>query len=140
MSTTALARWLEALNARGDQAATRRAVDDEVRIERCGFHATRDQVLEVLNGAVAVNDWLALTRDVVEFRLDGDSRCDAGGEIAARYAVVVEAANFRGGGEWHLRLANDGRIAWLRHQPDDLEQATPEPDPGHQPGHAHDHG
>lgn len=142
MSTpdVALERWLEALNARGDLAATRRAVDTDVRIERCGFHATRHQLVEVLQGAAAVNDWLTLTRDVVQFQLDGAPRCSEDGEVTVRYSVVVETADFRGGGEWRLRLTDDGRIAWLHHQPDDLaESAVAAEPPSHQPHHAHDH-
>ncbi len=110
--TAALQRWVDALNARVQPEISRLAVSDSVRIERCGFDADRGRVVQVIEGLAAVDAWAAMSRDVCRFTL-GEVDADGG-----RYAIT--AGDFTGGGRWDVRLDADGRIAWLRHQPDDL--------------------
>lgn len=128
MTSQAWANWLQAVNARGDLTVTRRAVREDVRVERCGFASQRGQVVQVLQGAEAVNAWLAMTRDVCTFALgpiDDD---------AARYTIT--AGEFTGGGRWRATWAPDGRIETLRHEPDDLPVV---PDDAAHPASAHPH-
>lgn len=113
----ALARWLEAVNGRGQLALTEAAVTADVRVERLGFGAQRGELTETFDGPIAVNAWLARTREVVHFELLTlhDSE--------ARYLVRVDGETWRGGGTWRWQLGADGRLAWLQHQPDDLSAA-----------------
>jgi hypothetical protein len=123
----AWARWVQALNAYGDLSITRRAVHEAVRLERCGVGGERGQVVQGIEGLEAVNAWLALTRDVCTFTLGPVD------EDGARYAIT--AGDFTGGGQWTATWADDGRLATLRHEPDDL---TGDPDEAVAAAHAHD--
>lgn len=111
--------WIEALNRPGDAAAIHAAVEPLAVVERFGFGPQRGQCVEHLRGADAIAAWAALTNPVCRFARDGDARIEADGVTATvRYAITAD--DFRGGGVWRFRLGRRGRLAWLRHEPDDL--------------------
>lgn len=119
-AAAAMQRWLAALNGRGDLALTQAALARGVVIERCGFGGQRGQVVQVIRGQPAANRWLKMTRAVCQFELAGELSGD-GEPFSARYRMT--ALDFVGGGLWQFRLDAGGRIAWLRHQPDELPAA-----------------
>lgn len=128
-------RWLVALNGRGDLRQTKRACADGALVERCGFFGDRGKVVEQLQGIAAINAWLALTREICVFSLDGAvSTGDHGFE--ARYRIV--AGDFVGGGHWMARFDAAGKMTWLQHQPDELPEIVEfsEQSPPHR-HHAH---
>lgn len=118
---TVFARWVAALNARGDLAQTALACAEEALVERCGFFGERGNIVEQLHGIAAINTWLTLTREICVFSLDGAVASSDRG-FAARYRIV--AGDFVGGGHWEARFDNVGKMIWLRHQPDELAQTT----------------
>lgn len=106
-------RFVDALNHARDEAVLRRAVTDDVRIDR---HAPAPEgeagpVAETFEGFAAAAKWVLRTPAVVTFALAGEPRAD--GAIA----YALEAEDFKNGGVWRARLADDGRIAFLAHQP-----------------------
>jgi len=128
--------WLAALNGRGDSRQTKRACADAALVERCGFFGDRGRVVEQLHGIAAINAWLALTREICVFSLDGAVAIgDPGFEV--RYRIV--AGDFVGGGHWIARFDSAGKITWLKHQPDELAEIAEnsEQSPPHR---HHDHG
>jgi len=114
----AFARWVDALNRPGDPLAVARALADDAVIERHGFGATRGQLVQTIAGIAAATAWVALLRPALRFSCD-PARAGEAGAFVARYRVTGPD-DFVGGGEWAARLAADGKIAWLRHVPDDL--------------------
>lgn len=139
----AFQHWIEALNAGGDEVQARAALTDGIVIERYGFHDRRGQVVERIEGLADARHWLAMTRPVCRFFLVDGSVQVAGGLVAARYRLTAPIEHpedgdaFVGGGTWQARLSDDGRIAWLRHEPDDLDERwgmpVPEAEHRHEP-------
>lgn len=106
-------RFVDALNHARDELALRRAVSDDVRIER---HAPAPAgeagaIAETFDGFTAAAAWVRRTPAVVTFSLAGAPRADG----SIEYALAAE--DFANGGVWRARLAADGRIAFLAHQP-----------------------
>ena len=125
----AMHRWLQAINGRGHAATTALALSEDATVERYGFGQDRGTVMETFVGYAAINAWFALTREICQFQLMQAISSDESGFISCRYQVT--AGEFIGGGLWQARLAADGRIAWLSHQPDELAEkwAMPELEP-----------
>lgn len=127
-ATVALQRWVDALNGFGRPDLVAAAVASDIYVARMGFHDTRGEVVEELRGRAEVSAWLARTAKVVRFELSAASvTCGSEpGACSCRY-LVIAPEDFRGGGTWQARLDGGGRIAWLRHQPDDLPASSGEP-------------
>lgn len=143
----AFQRFADALNRPRDPALLRAAVIDEVRIER---HAPGERgapgdagagaapVVESFAGVAEVERWFARTPPVVQFALAGAARPD-GDAWVVEYAI--EVGEFRNGGTWLARLADDGRIAFLSHRPFALRDAAGPPGAPHtHGGSGHTHG
>ncbi|MGM0578812.1 MAG: nuclear transport factor 2 family protein [Myxococcota bacterium] len=117
----ALDRWVNALNRPGDPEATAEAVADDVVLERYGTGPWAGQQVERLEGAAAVAGWLARSPEGVRFEVeppDPRAAVEEPGVVEVRYRVILE--DFVNHGTWRLRLADDGRIAWLEHVPDEV--------------------
>jgi hypothetical protein len=131
-ATAALDRWVKALNNGRDPALAELAVAPDAVVERYGYHGQRGELVQRIVGGQAIAAWLALTNPLCCF--SGETTPvwdDAAGVWRARYRITAE--EFTNGGAWQFALAPDGRIAWLRHEPDDLppEQRTPSDDHDH---------
>jgi hypothetical protein len=113
----AIGRWIDALNLFGDRDALERAVTDNVQIDRYGWEKRRTDLAEVITGLDAAVQWMARSPESVVFSADGLSTV-SGPTGTARYRL--EATDFLGTGEWIFRLADDDRIEWIEHRPDDL--------------------
>lgn len=118
-AAAALVRWVEAVNAYGDRAITAAAVSPAIAIERCGFGDQRGQVVQNILGLDATVQWLAMTRDVVQFQCDVADLSTTDSAWVVRYRLTAPD-DFVGGGSWTIRLDPDGMLLWLRHQPDEL--------------------
>ncbi len=124
-----LARWLVALNHRGQGVAA--AVADQVAVQRFGFHYQRGELVEELHGPTEVAQWLARTAPVVRFELDPGEPVQTGpGAWQVRY-VVSAPDDFLGGGLWDIRLDDHGLLRYLGHHPDDLAPEHWGPPPAH---------
>jgi hypothetical protein len=136
---SAIRRWVAALNGRADLARIEAAVHPEVRVARHGFGANVGKLMQTIQGTSGVAEWFGLTPAPVEFELAGPvefetaepgapsdaSAVSDGGEVAqVRYQV--DTPGFRGGGTWQFRLADDDRIIYLEHWPDDIPDSIPE--------------
>lgn len=124
----AVARWVEALNARDDRRVVDGALSPEVVVLRYGTGARSGEVVERLRDLESVAEWLsrtpAGTRFMVEespVPLDEDPT-----QAEVRYRVF--AGDFIGHGTWRLSLDAAGRIAWLEHVPDELPDGEPPED------------
>ncbi|HEY0192583.1 MAG TPA: hypothetical protein VGC42_15800 [Kofleriaceae bacterium] len=133
LARAAFQRFVAALNRARDPAALHAAVTDDAVVERCapGTRAAPGAVLQTFAGLGAVAPWVELTPAAVTFALAGEPHPD-GDRWQIEYAL--SAGEFHNGGIWRARLAADGRIAELRHQPFALDGAEPH---GHA-DHAHE--
>ncbi len=117
----ALAHWIEALNSRGDDAITQRALTDDVALTR--HSGLQKGVTERFEGVDAAARWLRRSPPDTLFSVVGTPEIlSAPGrmpiEAEARYRVQV--GEFVNQGTWRVTLAEDGRIAALEHMPDFL--------------------
>jgi hypothetical protein len=122
LATAAFQRFVEALNQPRDGGALRRAVSDDVELDRHG-PGTRDApgpVAESFAGVAAVERWFARTPAIVRFSLAGAPRL-TGDRWSIDYAI--DAGEFHNGGTWRAILTADGKIASLQHQPFALADA-----------------
>lgn len=124
-ATLAIERWIAALNTSLDGALTPLAFTEDAVIERCGVKANRDKVLDTHSGHIEIAAWVARVPEGTVFTRTSDVAAETGdaGETlwTARYRITVE--DFEGGGLWRVRLAEDGRLSWINHQPDDLKDS-----------------
>lgn len=132
-SESAIENWVTALNTRGAQTRARvdAAVHPDIRVVRYGFGVNQGRVVEEIHGAAGVTEWFGLTPDVIEFEVEGavaDEPAGSGQEDAAVACVGyrVVAGDFVNGGTWRFRLHEDGRIIWLEHRPNEIEDAVQE--------------
>lgn len=144
----ALQQWLDALNAPANDEAMRAATAPEVHARRHGNDSQRGLVVEWFDGHEAMRTWFQRSPEGMVFSLAGPVEADpgqtpdtaaaraAGGPVRlptdgvpleegspqwrVRYRLVV--GDFEGGGLWRFSLADDGRIAWLEHVPDELHE------------------
>ena len=123
----ALARWVEAMNRRGDRELTEAAIQSGAVIERCGNGAHHGVVVERFEGHDAVNGWLERTPEGTTFRVISPVvhvwMNLVGGDTSRRVAECryrVETEGFANEGTWRFVLGSDQRLAWLEHAPDDL--------------------
>ena len=115
----AFERLIAAANAKGEPDLVARALEDDVRVERFGFHERKGQLREVFEGAPAVATWFQNGPwNPTTWWLEGEVRAADQGRWTVRYAL--EVSDFHGGGTWTAALGPSGRIAWLMHDPDDL--------------------
>lgn len=134
---SAIRRWVDALNGRGDRARVEAAVHSEIRVARFGFGSRAGVLVQRIQGISEVADWLGLTPEAVQFEIEGSVEFEAeepSGSVdpegvtrdvaTARY--LIRANGFANGGTWRFRLADDDRLLWLEHRPDDLPDATEE--------------
>jgi len=143
----AFQRLTDALNRPRDPALLRAAVIDEVRIERHapgqrgaagGAAPAVEPVVESFVGIAEVASWFARTPPIARFALAGAAWPD-GDTWGIEYAI--EAGEFRNGGTWLARLADDGRIAFLSHRPFALRDGAGSPGAPHaHGGTGHTHG
>lgn len=111
----AIARWLDAVNSRGAAEDVKAALTEDAVVERYGFGERKGELAHTFRGHDEISEWLARAPAGTVFRLAGRVEGDN-----VRYALAVDG--FHNGGEWRWRLGGDGRIAWLRHDPDDLPE------------------
>jgi hypothetical protein len=111
------AAWIAALAHPHDRAALVAAVDDAIHVERHAW-VFRDREpgppAEIFDGVDAVERWLRRLPAGVTFTLVGDPVA-VGDAWQIEYALAI--ADFRGGGVWRARLADDGRVRALSHRP-----------------------
>lgn len=119
----ALTRWLIALNARGTLELLELAASDQITVERFGFGTQRGQVRERITGLDAVSKWMALTPEGTVFSL-ASAAAPNGGQWQVDYKL--EILDFKGGGKWTLEIDSSGLIAFLAHQPDEIEDGADE--------------
>lgn len=149
---SAIRRWVNALDGRGDRVRVEAAVHPEVRVARFGFGASSGQLVQSIQGTSEVTDWVGLTPAAVQFDVVGSVGFEAeepgessgsSGEtnVVATVRYQVTTVGFAGGGTWRFRLADDDRILWLEHRPDDLPDANAEDGSrtGSMREHRHDH-
>ncbi len=119
----AAARWVDAVNAPQDFARLGEACVPAMVVERMGVFDKKGKLAETFRGIAEVSAWLGRLPDGIEFELAG------GPEVApkvgpgvwrVRYLYRIAELQFSNGGEWLMRLGDDGRLAWLRHDPDPL--------------------
>jgi len=144
MFGAALGRWVKALNAQGLARLVEAAVAPDALVERYGYGPDAGRLVELIEGRESVRRWAALTPSAVSFALAGPVSVvpEPEGPVGeARYRLA--ALDFVNGGAWRFRLDAGGRIAWLRHMPDDIEGAVREhrdPHPADcDADHDHDH-
>jgi hypothetical protein len=148
-----IARWVEALNARGAEAEVLRAVEPGLVVERLGLGAYAGVVVERIEGPASCARWMALSPPDTEFSIDGAPAMTAGdGGETWTVGYRISVAGFRNGGRWHFRVGDSGRIAWIRHDPRQLaeEEVAEVRDPAEtwrrymvpvpEMAHHHDHG
>lgn len=125
-SQSAIENWVTALNTRGAETRARieAAAHPDIEVERFGFGVNKGRVVETIRGLDGVFAWFATTPDIIEFELDGTVSVDASEISVVGYKVI--AGDFENGGTWRFRLHQDGRIAWLEHQPKEIEEAVEE--------------
>jgi hypothetical protein len=113
---TAFQRFVDAVNRPRDTALLAAAVADDVRIARheAGARGTAP-VAETFTGVAEVARWLGRTPSAIAFALAGDPWPDRDDIWGVQYEL--RAGEFRNGGVWLARLAQDGRIAALSHHP-----------------------
>ncbi len=116
ISQAAFARFIAALHHPRDAAAVIAAVSEDAQIDRHspGARGAITAIAESFTGHAEVARWLARTPPVVRFSLAGPVVPD-GDQWTVEYAI--DAGEFHNGGVWRARLAADGRIAFLSHQP-----------------------
>ncbi|MCA9516898.1 MAG: hypothetical protein KC635_18275 [Myxococcales bacterium] len=136
---TAAGRFAAMLTARGAADAVALALADDCRLERFGNYENTGKVVEILDGAAAIGTWGGTTPAETVFALASPLTLDADGATGVvRYRVAV-GRDFENHGTWRLRLAGDGRIAWISHQADQLEDAGDGDHEHHHHGQHHDH-
>jgi hypothetical protein len=124
-AAVAMARWLAALNARGEPTAVSAAVHEEARVERCGVGAHAGVVVEEIIGPTNIGRWMALSPPGTRFETTTtpEATRDADGTgFDVGYRVAV--AGFENTGRWRFRLGPVGEIMWLKHVPTALEGTT----------------
>ncbi len=124
-SQSAIENWVTALNARGAGARTciEAAAHPDIEVERFGFGVNKGRAVETIRGLEGVAAWFATTPDIIDFELDGSV------SVESEFSVVgykVIAGDFENGGTWRFKLHEDGRIAWLEHRPNEVEEAVEE--------------
>lgn len=125
-SKSAIENWVAALNTQGAEARSliERAAHPDIEVVRFGFGANKGRVVETIRGYEGVAEWFSLTPDVIEFELDGDIRELADGLSEVGYRVL--AGDFANGGTWRFRAHADGRVTWLEHRPNEIDEAVEE--------------
>ena len=131
-ASRALHHWVDALNDR-TPASLAQAVSTNIHIRRFGFGSKAGQLVEEIGGTKRVAAWIALTPPVARFTLLSEPTVDSADALLFHAHYRLNAGDFVGGGVWRFRLDAAGRIAWLEHHPDDLE------DPVEESPHAHRH-
>jgi len=112
-------------------------VHPEVRVARYGFGAKAGCLVQSIQGISEVADWLGLTPETVQFDIEGSVGFEAeepGGSLdlpgatdgVATVRYLIQVVGFANGGTWRFRVADDDRILWLEHRPDDLPDAVEE--------------
>ena len=119
----AAARWVDAVNApRGVNRLAEACVATMV-VERMGVFNKQNTLAEMFRGTAEVSRWLNRLPDGIYFELAGgpEPAPKAGADVrSVRYLYRIPELQFTHGGEWLMRLGDDGRLAWLRHHPDPL--------------------
>jgi hypothetical protein len=124
-ATIAIARWVDALNAAGKRERLGEAVEPRLRVERFGHGAHAGRVVELIEGEEACGRWMALSPDGTHFSVtSGPSEATVEGEPCWEATYRISVAGFRNGGRWTFGLGPSGRIAWLRHAPNQLADDT----------------
>lgn len=139
----AAARWVDAVNAPQDATRLERACAPEMTVERMGVFDKKGRLAETFEGADAVSEWLGRLPKGVFFELAGgpQSSPDVGAGVwMIRYLYRIPELHFSNGGSWLFKLTDEGRLSWLRHDPDPLPGAMSAGgrDQGGQ-DHDHDH-
>lgn len=118
----ALDLWVVALNGRGEKDLVEAAVDENAQVERFGFRERSGRLAETFVGAKSVAEWMTRTPEGTVFGVEGPvSVSEQDGVLVGAARYKLEVKYFTGGGHWSFRLAPDGRIAWLAHEPDDVD-------------------
>lgn len=119
--TAALLRWVEALNQPHEAGArVEAAFAPAGAVERYGVWEQAGQLVERFEGHAAITAWLGRSPEGIRFWLDSPVEArGAAGEQEVRYAYGF--GEWMHGGAWRFRLAEDGRLAWLAHLPDVLD-------------------
>lgn len=146
--SVALARWLDAVNSRGEPEAVEAAVIEEVTVARCGWSEGHRGTEESLDGFEDVQEWLWTNPHGCVF--SAGPIAESNGAYEVRYTIRYQ--DFENHGVWRFTVSHDGRIATLVHQPDDLPDAwkegipegarfewEPDPRASAAPVHDHDH-
>lgn len=137
----AIRRWVVALNARGTRTSVDAAAHPDIVVERLGFGSKAGRLVQTFKGAPAVAEWFGLTPAGTFFELAGPVVLDPDKtpEIA-RTRYQLQSADIVGSGGWAYRIADDGRVIWLEHAPDQIADPIEEGDhrSGSDRGH-HDH-
>ena len=115
----AAARFADALNAPQEPARVREAFTAEAAIERMGVFERQGELVEEFQGHEQISAWLSRTPEGIQFSVAGVEAA-ADGSWRARYGYKVLSDGFEHGGTWLIKLSEDGRIRWLRHDPDPL--------------------
>ena len=113
----ALTRWTKALSSRGDPPLTRAAVTSDATVLR---FASDDPTTprERFEGEAAIIKWLGRSPANIRFTIVKGSVTIEGEAARARYRIAV--ADFVNHGSFLVRLATDGRLAFIEHRPDPL--------------------
>lgn len=119
----AAGRFAAMLTARGAEDAVAAALADECVLTHFGNFEERGQVVKRLEGAAAIAAWAGTSPEATTFALASPVTLDADGETGIVRYLVTASFGFRNHGEWRLRLAPDGRVAAVSHQPDELPGA-----------------
>ena len=126
---TAIQRWIDALNVRGERTVLAAAFQADASVARKGFGSKTGQLVEVIEGLENVSEWMGLLPSGITFECVGpvEVAADSEGEVAlVRYRLSVD--DFVGGGSWRFRLGDDGLVGWLEHQPDRIDDPIEEGD------------
>lgn len=130
-SKTALAavqKWIDALNCQGLGESVPNAIAVDAIVHR--YLPTAKAPNAVFSGHDIIKDWAQRTPPALTFSLIDNSFVDRGELFEVRYQVA--ALGWTNRGTWRMRLADDGRIAEIHHQPDPLpenpKEEVPTPD------------
>ncbi len=119
-ATLALERWLDALRGFGASEPVVAAMADDAEVLRFGWDDRRGVLGERFRGHDEIAAWCGRSPREVRFDLAEPPVPGPDDTWIARYRISL--GDFRNHGNWQLRLADDGRIARLEHQPEDLPQ------------------
>lgn len=123
----AIRRWAALLNGFGRPDDVAAALSDDALVERYGFGPNRGRLVERIHGPEHVRRWADMSPREARFELTSEVEVevDDDGTIGhAGYRITVPL--FENFGRWSFRLADDGRIRWLAHVPNDIEESHPE--------------